>query len=260
MKPKYFSLMVILCICVISSDRFAFAQGYPNSPILPEGANLPVIITQVELDSAFSILPDNKTCTSPPHPGVDNNCRTDLVLDHKIQCAYFLGSNTCEPIHQRTSGTNKDCLGSQGLGNVNAPQWFDIYNTQDKVIQLQYFDVKIPSTSSSGVTEAGPYYSITPIGPHEKCTFSFFPIDMPMTLDPTNRTITISYDYDNAHYTISTPHLTDTLNDNKTWQFNGNKWTFAEQNTVTVPEFPFVIPVLVASITSLIVFYRIKLR
>jgi hypothetical protein len=251
--------MIILLIN-LGCNYTVFAQSYPNSPTLSEGTNPPVVITQVELDSPFAFLSDNQTCTSPPQLGFVNNCLTDLVPGRKVQCAYFLGSSTCEPLHQYTSGTNKNCVGSQGLGNASAPQWFDMYNTQDKTIQLQYFDVSIPSTISSGITEAGPYSSIPQIGPHEKCTFAITPFDEPIALDQTNRTIIVSYDYDGKHYTTSTPKLTDIYNDSRTWQFDGNRWTFAEQNTVTVPEFPFAASILVAGIVSLIVLYQLKFR
>lgn len=259
MKTPYFSFMVIL-LMNLGYNYTVLAQSYPNSPILPEGTNPPVVITQVELDSPFVFLPDNQTCTSPPQFGFVNNCLTDLVPGHKVQCSYFLGSRTCEPLHQYTSGTNRNCMGSQSLGNASAPQWFDVYNTQNKTIQLQYFDVRVPSTISTGYSEFGPYYAIPQIEPHEKCTFAITPFGEPIALDQTNRTIIVSYDFEGKHYTTSTPKLTDVYNDSRTWQFDGNKWVFAEKNTVAVPEFPFTIPVFLVSITSLIVFYRIKFR
>lgn len=113
-------------------------------------------------------------------------------------------------------------------------------------------------TQNGSYSEAGPFYTIPNIGPHGKCTYGFYPVDEPISLDPTNKTVLISYDYDGKHYTTSTPLLTDVYNDNRTWQFDENKWTFAEQNTVTIPEFPFALPVLLASITSLVIFCRIK--
>jgi hypothetical protein len=145
-------------------------------------------------------------------------------------------------------------------GFPSAPQWFDVYNTMNKTIQLQYFDVQIPSTVSTGSSGFGPYYSIPMLGPHEKCTFTFFPVNMPMDFDPLNRTITVSYDYDGKHYTVTTPPLTDIQNDSRTWQFDGNRWNFAEQNSVPVPEFPFAVPILLSGIFSTIVFYRMKFR
>lgn len=253
--------MIFLSAYVISYNPVLFAQGYQNSPILPEGTDPPVIITQVELDSAFSFLPDNQTCYDKPGFDSSHTCSTNIIPGHKVQCGYFIGSKTCEPIHQYTNGTNKNCLGGQDMGNggaLSAPQWFDIYNIQDKPVQIQYFDVKVPSTLSTGITESGPYYSMPEIGPHEKCSFTFFPIDQAMSLDPTNRTMMISYDYDGKHYAVSTVPLTDSYNDSRTWQFDGNHWTFAEQNTVTVPEFPFAVPILLIGITSIIVFYIIK--
>ncbi len=56
-----------------------------------------------------------------------------------------------------------------------------------------------------------------------------------------------------------TPPLTDTYNDSRTWQFDGNKWLFTDKQ-IAIPEFPFAIPVLLLSIISLIVFYRMKFR
>lgn len=258
MQTLYFSLIIVLLICFIDYNHVVFAQSYPNDSSIPEGTNPPVIITQVELDSAFSFLPDNQTCNSQHASYPQHNCLTNLDPDHKVKCAYFFGT-VCQPLHQYTSGTNKNCLGSQSLGNASAPQWFDVYNTQDKPIQLQYFDVRIPSTASSGVTEAGPYYSIPVIEPYEKCTFTFSPINEAVDLDPTNRTIIVSYDYDGKHYTTTTPKLTDIYNDIRTWQFDGNKWVFAEQNTVEVPEFgTLAIPVLLIGVVSVIAFYRIR--
>lgn len=55
------------------------------------------------------------------------------------------------------------------------------------------------------------------------------------------------------------PPLTDTYNDYKTWQYNGTGWIFTDKQ-VAVPEFPFVIPILLASIMSLILFYRVKFK
>ncbi|MGI0007738.1 MAG: hypothetical protein ACREAR_07065 [Nitrosotalea sp.] len=257
MKTLHYVIIVIGSIVLIGCNHPVFSQSsYPNSPTLPEGSNPPAIITQVELASPFVLFPDNQTCYNKPGFAPAYTCTTDIIPNHKVKCAYFIGSGTCEPIHQYTYGTDKNCLGSQEMGISNAPQWFDVYNTQDKVIQLQYFDVMIPSTSGSGYSEDGPHYTIPEIGPHEKCTFFFFPIDEPISLDPTNRTILISYDYEGKHYVSSTPQLTDLDDDNKTWQFDGNKWIFTEQNIVSVPEFPFTAIVLLTSISFMIIFYR----
>lgn len=261
MKITHLSIIIISLLILVSCNHVVFAQqtSYPNSLTLSEGSNPPVIITQVELASPFALFPDNQTCYDKPGFASAYTCTTDIIPNHKVQCGYFIGSDTCEPIHQYTSGTDKNCLGTQGTGISNSPQWFDVYNTQNETIQLQYFDVKIPSTSGS-YSEDGPHYTIPAIGPHEKCTFFFFPVDEPISLDPTNKTILISYDYEGKHYVSSTPQLTDLDNDGRTWQYDGNKWIFAEQNTVSVPEFPFASIVLLTGITSMIVFHRMKFR
>src|SRR5579864_8790587 len=148
MKTVHFVICVILLISLDNYNYFAFAQSYQNSPSLPEGANPPAIITQVELASPFALFPDNQTCYDKPGFASAYTCSTDIVPGHKVQCGYFIGSKTCEPIHQYTSGTNKNCLGSRGFSN--APQWFDVYNTLNKTIQLQYFTVRVPTQNEIG--------------------------------------------------------------------------------------------------------------
>jgi hypothetical protein len=222
-----------------------------------ENETSPVIITQVELDSPFLLMPDNKTCTLPAKPGFINNCRTDLIPGQKVQCDYSLGSNTCEPDHQYTSGTNQSCFGPDG--SPNAPQWFDLYNTQNKTVQIQLFQLIILQGEKPWGNR-GLFPTTVNLGSHGKCTFGLGPVDEPLSLDQTNMGFAASYTFEGKNYTASTPPMTDLYNDTRTWQYDGNKWTFAEQNTVTVPEFPFAIPVLLVSITSLIVFYRMRIN
>ncbi|MGI0006750.1 MAG: hypothetical protein ACREAR_01995, partial [Nitrosotalea sp.] len=71
--------------------------------------------------------------------------------------------------------------------------------------------------------------------------------------------LAITYDYEDIHHMVATPFLTDSYNDSKTWQYNGTQWIFTD-SVVSVPEFPFAIPVLLIGITSLIVFHRLKLK
>ena len=75
-----------------------------------------------------------------------------------------------------------------------------------------------------------------------------------------NMEMDISYNYDNKDYSVSTSSLSDIYNDMRTWQYDGTKWTFAEEKTVIVPEFPFAIPILVTGIASLLLFYKVKFR
>jgi hypothetical protein len=107
-------------------------------------------------------------------------------------------------------------------------------------------------------------YQVAPIPitlePHEGCTYGFGPVDGPLSFDQTNMSFAVTYSNEGKNYTATIPSLTDQYNDNKTWQFDGNKWIFVEQNTMTVPEFPLAIPILFAGFVSAIVFYRMKFR
>jgi hypothetical protein len=218
-------------------------------------AGQPIIISQVELDSPFALAPESETCTVPPKPGFINNCLTDLVPNHRVQCSYFIGSNSCEPIHQYTGSTNPSCLDNTTISQT--PQWFDMYNTQNNTIQIQLFRVQTLQNMKPWGEENYVPVQIT-LNPYQKCTYGFGPVDESLTLDQTNMGFAASYTFDGKNYTASTIPLTDTQNDTKTWQYDGDKWNFAEQNTIPIPEFPFVQIILVASITSSIIFYRIR--
>ena len=217
----------------------------------------PVIITKVELDSPFLLMPDNKTCTLPAKPGFINNCLTDLIPGKKVQCGYFVGSKTCEPIHQSTTGTNQSCFGNSDISS--APQWFDVYNAQNTTVILQNFTV-IEKWNQQFYGQIGPYSAILELKPHAKCTFAFTPVDEPLTMPVNNMAVAISYNYDNKYYSVSTPSLSDSYNDMRTWQYDGNQWIFAEEKTTTIPEFPLTIPVLLIGITSAFVFYRFRIK
>ena len=138
----------------------------------------------------------------------------------------------------------------------SASQWFDLYNTQNKTVHLQYFGLKLISGENTQGSEGGGF----DIGPREKCTFALSNSYSQGALEikPVNMTIEVSYYYDGKPYTTATPSLTDTYNDSETWQFDGNKWTFTKQNTIPVPEFPFAVQVLLMSIVSVILFYRMR--
>ncbi|HYL66861.1 MAG TPA: hypothetical protein VEU72_06870 [Nitrosopumilaceae archaeon] len=216
----------------------------------------PVIITKVELDSPFLIMPDNRTCTLPAKPGFINNCLADLIPGKKVQCGYFIGSKTCEPIHQST-GTHHNCFNNHDTSS--APQWFDVYNTQNTTVNLQNFTV-VENWNQQFYGQIGPYDIVLELKPHEKCTFAFSPVNEPLAMPLNNMAMDISYNYNNKDYNVSTPSLSDNYNDMRTWQYDGNKWTFAEEKTAMVPEFSLTLPVLLIGILSMIVFYRMKFR
>src|SRR5438309_2613685 len=139
MNTLHISIIVILLI-TLGCNYAAFAQSYPKSPVLPEGLNLPVIISQVELGSPFKFLPDNQTCTSPPKFGSINNCLTDLVPSRKVACAYFLGSSTCEPIH--INNIINPCNVTDGFYPPEfGEQWVTLYNKLDTGTTVSHFEI-----------------------------------------------------------------------------------------------------------------------
>ncbi len=229
--------------------------------VLPEkymqDKTLPILITQVELDSPLAFFPDNQTCSSEYGFDAQHSCLTSLISGKKVQCAYFLGSGSCEPIHQYTGGTNHACLDYNEI--TRTPQWFDMYNTQNKTIQIQLFDVKTLQNAKPWGEESYVPVSIT-LEPYEKCTYGFGPVNEPLSIDKTNMSFAVSYSYDGKNYTATTPPMTDTYNDSSTWQFDGSKWTLAQQNVVKVPEFPFATPILLVGIVSMMAFYRMRFR
>ena len=234
--------------------------------------NSPVIITQVELATPLKsgytqqsvctvMLNGTKICYPIKNP-YDN----PQSPYYNIDCISFNGANPCELIHEDEKITH---VCNSLHGSTAGPQKIDIYNNLNYSVKLTHFELDnfinntvyingIPQYAKE-FSEGGKDWNFT-IGPNQMCTLSINPINSALEIPLRGSSLVISYVYDGKNYTDSTPFLTDTYNDSKTWQFDGNKWTFAEQNTVTIPEFPFAIPILLISITSLIVFYRIKFR
>jgi hypothetical protein len=166
--------------------------------------NPPISITQVELDSAFALFPDNQTCYEKPGFINAYTCSTNIIPGKKVQCAYFIGADTCEPIHQSTGGTGYSCLDFKQL--PRSPQWFDIYNTQNATVQIQLYKVQtLQNMKPWGFYDRNA--SIT-LHPFQKCTYGFGPIDEPLALDQVNMSFAVTYAYDNQNYTVSTPALT----------------------------------------------------
>lgn len=215
-----------------------FSMGLSKQNVYAENQNPPVIITQVELGSPLVLLPDNQSCTSPPDPKSTNNCLADLVPGHKVQCGYSRGS-TCEPLHHWTSGTNQSCL--EGYPQGGAPQWFDMYNTSGMIVDLQNFTV-FNKLNFKPYGSMGPFSTILELRPHEKCTFSWLPMDQALYMGLNNISMAISYNYDGKYYNVSTPSLSDTYNDTRTWQLDNNKWIFAQNETGVGNQFPIGTP------------------
>lgn len=152
------------------------------------------------------------------------------------------------------------------LDSTNGSQWFKVYNPTDHLIHLGTMYVN----SSDGIHYLQMATAESGLPPKQfqvlcltvTCDQSILPKNE--VWPRVNDTITI-YPYPPGIrgnqppllWDRTTP-LTDTFSDSRTWQFDGNQWTFAEQNTVTVPEFPFVIPILLIGVASLIIFTRLR--
>lgn len=240
MKTLHFGIILastFLFLTLGTHNIFASQEFTLSSLPVNLSTNPPVIIDQVELDSAFAFFPDNQTCYNKPGFLANYTCSTSLVPSHKVQCGYFIGSSYCEPIHQYTSGTRQACL---DLNLVpHAPQWFDMYNTQNKTVQIRLFYL-IMHQGTGPWGQEGVFPTMINLGPYEKCTYAFGPVDEPLSLDQTNMSMVAYYTYGTKNYTVSTPALTDIQNDSRTWQLDGSKWVFAEQNTVQAPKIPIL--------------------
>lgn len=287
MKPIYLGITLISIIGLSLTINHAYAScatsdvpcnDMISNPPQDDKRSPPVIITQVELDSHFVLLPDTQTCFDKPGFASSYTCSTGLVPGHKVQCGYFLGSKTCEPIHLNSHFANSCIIATGFYANGTAmkdishefgEQWASLYNRLDRPITVSHF--KIFSYKDWDAAYEGPtlpYHvanppSISPylvLGPHQSCIYGFYAIDEPMSLNTKDTILTAVYQYNGTQYQSQTPQLTDNYNDSKTWQLDGNTWTFAEQNTVTVPEFQLTIPILLIGIVSVIAFYRIKFR
>jgi hypothetical protein len=241
--------------------------------VIAEDEKPPIIITQVELSDPFKLLPDEASCEDLD---TGQGCIIDKTLNHKVACGHYLGSVYCEPIHVVNNLTNSCVIASGFRANgttipeVNSKygeQWITLYNTLDKPVTVSHFDIfpyKNWQSEYSGPTM--PYHIANPpdiapyliMKPYQSCTYGFLAIDEPLSINAENTTLTAVYQYNGTQYQSSTPPLTDIYNDTRTWQFDGNKWVFAEQNTMPIPEFPFAVPVLLVSIVLLIAFYRFK--
>lgn len=238
-----------------------------SSPNLVFADDPPVIITQVELSTPLQVgyttqtvctvmLNDTKVCYPVKNPY--DNPRSPY---YNIDCRSFNGENSCELIHE-------DVINNHVCDSLHAPagqQKIDIYNNLNHSVNLTNFEVNSFVNKTVYVDESLQYtkefsegnWNVT-MNPHQICTFAISSVNTALEIPLRNTSFTITYVYDGKNYTVNTPFLTDLNNDSKTWQDEGNKWVFAEQNTVTVPEFPFVIPILLIGIISLIVFYKIK--
>lgn len=279
MKILHLSIIILVLIALFFSldtvhaenTHIALPDKYP--PFDVNYSSNPVIITQVEL-------------ATPLEQGYEptTNCDTyqnGTKICHTLESPYranpnspyynvkcgFYSYSTCELLHQFYT-LNSTC--DIPNNNSQANQWVEIYNSLNSTVQLTDFGVTrildlVQSVPSGSPPEyAGAYHKgdwTLTLSPHQSCFIGFLGntgSDLEFPLNDTS--LAIAYDYDGTHHMVATPFLSDSYNDTRTWQYDGNQWTFAKENTVTVPEFPLAIPVLLVGVTSLIIFSRTQMR
>ncbi|MDC8452837.1 MAG: hypothetical protein LV477_07995 [Candidatus Nitrosotalea sp.] len=232
----------------------------------------PVIITAVELATPLqqgnqsgtdcTVYPnDTKICQSYQSP-YSKDVHSSY---HNIQCAFFGG--TCQLMHQ-TERLGNQCNSLQEY--PQGTQWIEVYNQMNSTVHLTHFGVTRILDEILRIQNIPPQYAGEDyigftnftMSPHQTCSYGFIagPIGSALEFPLNDTSLAITYDYDGMHHMVATPFLADLYNDTRTWQYDENKWTFAEQNALTVPEFPLAIPILLIGITSLIIFYKIKIR
>jgi hypothetical protein len=264
---RFFWLLVFLIFFLSLSSIVEF-----NSIVYAQLQKLeqpPVIITQVELNSPYKLVPENISCSqwNATAKVYSSLCRENIVPNRGVMCTQFIGSAECEPIHIQ-SDPSTACNISPGYYNngtamkdtfhSTGEQWVVLYNRLDTPVSLSGFNIIWYGAWGGISLEAGPTYFMT-LSPNQSCTYAFIATNDPLSIDPVNATATVSYSYQDNQYVFSTPPLTDTYHDSGIWQYDGTHWTFTDKQS-TVPEFPFAASILVAGIASLLVLFQLKFR
>ncbi|MDE1764759.1 MAG: SBBP repeat-containing protein [Thaumarchaeota archaeon] len=107
-------------------------------------------------------------------------------------------------------------------------QWIELYNPTDSPVQMEGYDFGITHKSENKINlETQSDDPGIMLGPHQRCVYAITNPDGPVIDDPRNVIISLAYRYNDTQYTISTPPLTDTYNDTRTWQLTYGNWIFA---------------------------------
>lgn len=264
--------------CGLHDTAFAFNSSQANAtfPIQDQIAPFnfpypknPVIITQVELATPLeSGYTPTVTCTTYQNgTKVCNTLESPYRKDvnspyYNIKCSFYNSYSKCDLVHQSVR-LNSTC-NIHGI-DLQGNQWIEIYNNLNSTAYLTDFGTTRIINQTQNMQGTPEYEGADYRGtktlimkPHESCFIGFFGMPGEDVLFPLNdSSVAISYNYKNSNYIAATPFLTDTYNDSRTWQFDGNTWVFAEHNMVSVPEFPLATLVLIISIGSVIVFYKL---
>lgn len=112
--------------------------------------------------------------------------------------------------------------------SISAHQWFELYNPTNSDIRIIGYDLTVGLASNNGFgsSESSAETQIE-LPPHQKCIYALFAPGQDAIPDPRNVIIKFGYHYAGAKYLISTPPLTDTYNDTRTWKLEKDgTWVF----------------------------------
>ncbi|MBI3639840.1 MAG: hypothetical protein HY223_05940 [Thaumarchaeota archaeon] len=111
---------------------------------------------------------------------------------------------------------------------IPAHQWFELYNPTNADVRITGYDLNVGLVSNNGFgSSESSDQQVIELPTHKKCIFGLFSVGQDYIPDPRNVLVKLAYHYNNINYTISTPPLTDTYNDTRTWKLSNNgTWVF----------------------------------
>jgi hypothetical protein len=197
-----------------------------------ENKDLPITITQVELDDSYLIIPDDVSCAQWNEMAIQKKvpyyCIENIVPNKAVECAMFITHpNVCTPVHMTYNFTNA-CSFHSELQSGGTPivekyskgnQWIILHNTQNNNVSISGFNMKWNSTGFYENYDAN--FSLT-LSPREDCTIAGY------FVNSNTSTALIQYKYHGNSYVFKTPRLTDNHHDSGIWQYDGTTWTFEQ--------------------------------
>lgn len=146
------------------------------------------------------------------------------------------------------SESSTACKGFEVIAGGPSTQWIELSNTMNKTINIKGFTLKVENELNRTLLQDGPALSYPlEIKSGQRCTYAFhcaimLSSDQRCIQDTKNVVFTFEYnvggkpyaDGDDLYsdggviYKTSTPPLTDTYNDTRTWQMINGEWKFAE--------------------------------
>lgn len=146
------------------------------------------------------------------------------------------------------------CNGLESIGSGPSTQWIELKNISNQGLEINGFTIRADNTQNYTLLQDGPNLSsIIVIASGQSCTFSFncsmmSSSDQRCIQDTKDVIFTFEYNHGGTPhadgdylysdggtvYKVSTPPLTDEINDAKTWQLVDDDWTFDNMHMKTI--------------------------